>query len=86
MEKPAHIEVWGSQKAYTWLNLKFTDQRSMVFGLSDMRCTSALSIEEGNAFESQNGVAVVQTTKVKLGGHCIHDFGHALVLLNTRVF
>ena len=25
---------------------------------------------EGNAFESENGVAVVQTSKVKLGGHC----------------
>ena len=31
-------------------------------------------------------VAVVQTAKVKLGGHCIRDFRHVLVLLKTWVF
>ena len=35
-----------------------------------MLCTSALALEEGNAFESQNGVAVVQASKVGLCGHC----------------
>jgi hypothetical protein len=32
-----------------------------------MHCTSALAIEEGNHFESQNGVVVVYTSKVELG-------------------
>ena len=50
--------------AYTWLNLNFTDQSSLLCGLSDMHCTSAFATEEGNAFESQNGVAVVQPSKI----------------------
>ena len=57
----------------------FTDQSSLFCGLSDMHCTSALATEEGNGFESQNVVAVVQTSKVKLGGHCTCDFRHVLV-------
>ena len=40
----------------------------------------------GNAFENQNGVAVVQTSKVKLGCHYGHDFWHVPVLLRTRIF
>ena len=67
----------------TWFNLNFTDQISLFCDRSDRRCASALAIEEGNAFESQNGVAVVQTSNVKLGGHCIHGFGHVIVLLKT---
>ena len=66
-----------------WLNLNFTDQRSLFCGLSDMHCTSALATEEKNVFESQNGVAVVQTSKIKLGGHCICNFRHIPVLLKT---
>lgn len=46
-------------------------------------CTSALAIEEGNTFESQDGVAVVQTSKGKLGGRCGCDFGQVPVLLRT---
>ena len=71
---------------YTWLNLNFTDQSSPTCGPSDMHCASALATEEGNALKSQMGVAVVQTTKLKLGGLCIRNFGHALVLLKTWVF
>lgn len=51
-----------------------------------MHCTSALATEEKNVFESQNGVAVVQTSKIKLGGHCICNFRHIPVLLKTWVF
>ena len=40
----------------------------------------------GNAFENHNGVAVVQTSKVKLGCHYGHDFWHVPVLLRTRIF
>ena len=40
--------------AYTWFNFHFTDQSGLFCGLSDMHCTSALVIEEENAFESQN--------------------------------
>ena len=68
---------------YIWFNLNFTDQSSLICGLSDMHCISALVIEEGNMFESQNGVAVVQTSKVKLGGHRIPDFRHVLILLKS---
>ena len=85
--KNPHILRYGEViLAYTWFNLNFTDQSSLFCGLSDMYCTSALAIEEGNAFESQNGVTVVQTSKVKWGGHCIRDFGHVPVLLKTWVF
>ena len=51
-----------------------------------MLCTSTLAIVEGNSFKSQNGVAVVQTSKVKLGGCCRYDLGHVLVLLKTSTF
>ena len=47
-----------------WFNLNFTDQRSLFCGLSDMHCTSSLTIEEEDAFENKNGVAVVQIPKV----------------------
>ena len=59
--------------AYTWFNLNFTDQSGLFCGPSNMHCTSALSIE-GNAFEGQNGVTVVQ-----LGRHWCCDFRQALV-------
>ena len=48
-----------------------------------MHCISALAIEEENAFESQNGVAMVRASKVKLSGRGRHDFRHILVLLRT---
>lgn len=41
-------------------NLNFADQSILFCGLSDMHCTAAMVIEEANAFEFQNGVAVVQ--------------------------
>lgn len=69
--------------AYTWLNLNVTDPSSLLCGLSDMHCSSAFATDEGNAFESQSGVAVVQTCKVKRRGPCKHDFGHVCVSLKT---
>ena len=42
-----------------------------------------LAFEDVDVFESQNGVAVVQTSEVKLGGHCVRDFRHVLVLLEA---
>ena len=71
---------------YTWFNLNFTDHSGLFCGLLNVRCASTLATEEGNAFESQNGVAVVLTTKVKLGGYCEHDFRLIPVLLKTSVF
>ena len=68
---------------YIWSNLNFTDHSGLFFSLWNMHFTSALAIKEGNAFESYNGVAVVQTSKVNLGGHCSCDFGHVPVLLKT---
>ena len=65
------------------MNLNFTDQSSLFCGLSDVCCTSALAIEEGDGFESQNGLAVVQTSKTKLGGHCIRDLRYVLVLFKS---
>lgn len=53
----------------------------MIF--SDVPCISSLAFEDVNVFESQNGVAVVQTSEVKLGGHCVHDFRHIIVLLKA---
>ena len=49
----------------------------------DVPCISSLAFEDMDVFESQNGVAVVQTLEVKLGGHRIHDFRHILVLLKA---
>lgn len=34
----------------------------------------------------KNGIAVVQTSQVKLGGHCACDFRHIPVLLRTWIF
>lgn len=48
-----------------------------------MHYTSALATEEGNSFESQNGVAMAQTSKVRLRGYCRHEFGHVPVLLKS---
>ena len=64
--------------AFTGFNLNFTDHSGLFCGLSNVNCTSALAVMEGNAFESQSGVAMVETAKVKLGGHCRCDFGHVL--------
>lgn len=61
----------------------YADQNSLFCGLQNMHCISALATEEGNAFESQNGVAMVQASKVKLSGHGGHDFRHILVFLRT---
>lgn len=43
-----------------------------------MHCTAALVIEEGNAFEIQSGVAVVQRWLLY-----IYDFANVPVLLKT---
>ena len=63
----------------------FTDQSSLYCDLLDMHCncTSTLANEEGNAFLSQNGIAVVQTSRVKLGGHHGRDFRQVSVLLRS---
>lgn len=46
----------------------YSDQGGLFCGLSIMHCISALATKEGNSFESQNGVAVVQASRVELGG------------------
>ena len=53
----------------------------MIF--SDVHFISSLAFEDVDIFESQNGVAVVQTSELKLGGHCVHDFRHIIVLLKA---
>ena len=40
-------------------------------------------MEQGNALESQNGVAKVQMSKVKLGGHCGCDYRLIPLFLKT---
>ena len=69
--------------AYIWFNLDFTNQSSLFCGLLDMHCTSTLATEEGNALESQKGVTMVQTSKVKLSDHCGCYFRLIFVLLKT---
>lgn len=69
--------------AYMWLNLNVTYPSSLLGGLSDMHCSSAFATDEGNAFESQSGVAAVQASKVRRRGPCKHDFGHIRVSLKT---
>ena len=53
-----------------WLKL-YSD---LFCGIWNTHCISALAIVERNTFESQNVVPVVQTSKVKLGGHRGYDF------------
>ena len=48
------------------LRHKFFIRKCLFCGLSDLHCASVLFIEEVNGFESENGVAVSQTPKVKL--------------------
>ena len=43
---------------------------------ANMHRISVLATEEGNTFESQNGVATVQPSSVKLDGQCEHNFRH----------
>ena len=63
-----------------WFYLNFIDQSSLFRGLSNMHRISGLATEKGNAFESQNGVAVVQTSKVELViGRCRYDFRYVLI-------
>ena len=61
----------------------YADQSGLFYGLSSMHCTSALAIEKGNSFESQNGVVVVQASKVQLGGHFGCDCRQVPVLMRT---
>ena len=73
--------VFVTEHSYSWGITTFA-----LKSVAKSTCTSTLAIEEGNTFESQNGVAVVQTSKGKLGGHCGCDIRQVSVLLRTRVF
>ena len=84
-EKNLHILRYEKSLAYTWFNLNFAHQSSLFCGLSDMHCTSALAIKEENAFESQNGVHVVQTSKVKRSDCCRSSSCHFLLPLTASV-
>ena len=57
----------GSHSGLHMVSRKFYWAEQPFCHRSDMHCTSALAIEEGNHFESQNGVVVVYTSKVELG-------------------
>ena len=48
----------------------------------NIHCTFALTIKEKNAFKNQNGITVVQASKMKLGGHC--GFRHSPATLRTE--
>ena len=65
--------------AYTWHGLDFTLIRAAVFcGLEQRLCVSSLSTNKEDAFESQNGVTAVQSSRVEQGGHCGHESRLAL--------
>ena len=53
--------VFVTEHSYSWGITPFA-----LKSVAKSTCTSALATEEGNTFESQNGVAVVQTSKGKL--------------------
>ena len=74
------------------LRHKFFIRKCLFCGLSDLHCASVLFIEEVNGFESENGVAVSQTSKVKLGGSCRCDvkfffffFSHGILVPTPRI-
>lgn len=69
--------------AYTQLNL--TDQSGLLFRPFRHGLYICFDLEEGNAFENRNGVAVLQTFKVKLGGPRGCDFRQVLVSLRTQI-
>lgn len=59
--------MWESHSGIYMIQLElYADQSGLFYGLSSMHCTPALAIEKGNSFESQNGVVVVQASKVEL--------------------
>jgi len=84
--KNLHILGGGSHSGLHTVSHKFYWPEQPFCHCSDMHCTSALAIEEGNHFESQNGVVVVYASNVELGDHCMCDFRHVLVSLNSWVF
>lgn len=76
-ENFSYIEVEPHYSGlYTiWLEL-YANQNSLSYDLSNMGCTSALTMKEKNTFLSQNGVTVVQAFKMELGSHCGCGFRH----------
>ena len=48
----------------------------LLISKKSLTVIAALAIKERNAFESQNGIVMVQTSKAKLGGHYRCDFRH----------
>ena len=81
-----HILRYGEViLAYTWFGLNFMLTRTAC-GLSNMNCTSALTMTEKNAFKNQNGVTVVQAFKTELGGHCGCGFTYIPASLTTWIF
>lgn len=46
----------------------YVNWNSLSHGPSGMHCTSAITIKEKNAFQNQNRVTVVGTSKVEMGG------------------
>ena len=68
--------------AYSWFGLNFMLTRTTC-GLSNIYCSSALTVTEKNAFKHENGVTVVQAFKKELGGHTGCGFRHTSVSLRT---
>lgn len=78
------IFTYSSMGTSLWLMHGLTSGLFCV--LLNIHCISGVTIEEKNAFKSQNRVAIVQTSKVKPGGHCRRDFKQICVLLRTSIF
>ena len=84
MGKSSHTEVWGSHSGLYIVKL-FWPEGPVLWSVKHAFCVCFGRC--GGKFKGLNGVAMVQTSKVKLGGHCICDFGHVVdTLLKIGIF
>lgn len=78
-KKFSHAAGWEVTLAYTWHGLDFTLIRAAVCCDPAHRlCVSSLSTNKEDAFQSQNGVTAVQSSRVEQGAHCGHESRLAL--------
>ena len=86
-KKFSHTEAWGSRSRFYMMLLEFyANQKSLFCGMSNIHCISALTIKEKNAFKNQNGVTMVQASRMEPGGHYGCGFRHVPTSLRTWIF
>ena len=67
----------------TWILCKYN---SLFCDLSNTHYTTTLTIKENNVFIKQNGVTVVQASKIESSAHCECGLRHVATSLRTWIF